>query len=93
MGVAGDGTKVSYSVAATVAPWQDTTGCNATRCPYPSTNPMPAHGAFTWKATLQPQPSAGGTFTITVSTAGEATTIVMGEVTYGDVYFCSGQSK
>jgi hypothetical protein len=93
-GVAGDGTKVSYTVMAVVAPWRDTTGCNATSCSYPSTHPMPAHGNFTWRATLQPQPSAGGVFDVTASTsAGGGSAVTMSRVTYGDVYFCSGQSK
>jgi hypothetical protein len=81
----------SYSVDAVVEAWKDTTECNATRCSYPSTHPMDAHGDYTWKAMLQPHVAAGGSYTITVS-AGASQRINITGVTYGDIYFCGGQS-
>eukprot|EP00041_Stephanoeca_diplocostata_P026687 m.723398 g.723398 ORF g.723398 m.723398 type:complete len:865 (+) comp23021_c0_seq4:58-2652(+) len=81
-----------YSVDADVKPWSDTTGCNATKCVYPSTQPMPPHGSFYWRALLHPQTAPGGNFTIVVST-GSGYSINITNVTFGDVYFCSGQSN
>jgi hypothetical protein len=86
---------------ATVAPWVNSSGCmpvqqpNGTMagCSDPKTPEPPAHGAFTWVAQLKPQAAAGGEFTVTVTTAGANGTITMERVTYGDVYYCSGQSN
>jgi hypothetical protein len=44
----------------------------------------------TWKAFLKPT-VAGGSYTVTAK--GKAGTAVLEKVTYGDVYFCSGQSN
>ena len=91
-----------YMVHATVAPWMNTTGgCmpmqqpngSMAGCTDPHTPAMPDHGEFTWVAVLKPQPKAGGSFTITVSTAGANGTLTLERVTYGDVYYCSGQSN
>ena len=49
---------------------------------------MPDHGEFTWVAVLKPQPKAGGSFTITVSTAGPNGTLTLERVTFGDVLGC-----
>jgi hypothetical protein len=43
-----------------------------------------------WKVLLPPQP-AGGSFTITASAGSESVSVR--RVTFGDVYFCSGQSN
>lgn len=46
-----------------------------------------------WKALLPPHP-AGGTYTITVScTAGCTGSATIDDVTFGDVWYCSGQSN
>ena len=81
----------NYAVGAAVSSWTDDSGCNATACPDPRTHPMPAHGNFTWRAELQPQPTAGGEYSISVAAGGS--TISITNLTYGDVYFCSGQSN
>jgi sialate O-acetylesterase len=47
-------------------------------------------GDGTWKALLPPQP-AGGNFSVSVSDAGG--TKVISDVTFGDVWYCSGQSN
>ena len=97
-----DGAAAPYKVHATAAPWVNTTGgCmpmqlpNGTMagCTDPKTPAMPEHGLFTWVAQLKPQPKAGGSSTITVSTPGINGTLTLERVTYGDVYFCSGQSN
>ncbi len=84
-----------YSVPATLSAWVDDSGCNATGCIDARTPLPPAHGQFIWRAELKPQPTAGGVYTITAATAGSAanSTITLARVTYGDVYFCSGQSN
>jgi hypothetical protein len=97
-GTSGGGAAVSYSVAAVVTPWTSTSGCNATACIDPKTPLPPPHGKFVWRALLQPQPAGGGAFTIVVkASAGHAappnSTLMLRRVTYGDVYFCSGQSN
>jgi hypothetical protein len=95
-GTDGNGATVGYSVRAAISPWKQTSGCNSTACIDPRTPLPPAHGAFTFRATLHPHP-AGGHFTITARSAaaseGANTTITLQRVTYGDVYFCSGQSN
>jgi sialate O-acetylesterase len=89
-GATAGGKSVSYTVDAEVAPWHDTSGCNATT----PTKPMQAHGNWTWRATLKPQPEAGGAYTVLVRDSSSAnSTISINRVTYGDVYFCSGQSN
>lgn len=77
----------SYSVKATPTPWVDTSGCNQTGCIDAKTPLPPAHGAFTWRAELHPQASAGGTYAIQASdsTAAANGTITLERVTYGDV--------
>jgi hypothetical protein len=95
-GTSGSGGAVSYKVVAVASPWVDTTGCNATACLDRKTPVPPPHGAFVWRALLQPQPVGGGQFTVTVSSVSHAepnATLVLERVTYGDVYFCSGQSN
>lgn len=88
--VAGD---ANYAVDASSAPWKDDSGCNATACPDPRTRPMPLHGAYVWRAQLHPQSQPGGEYTISVSSHVANDTISIKDVTYGDVYFCSGQSN
>lgn len=92
-GTNGAGAPISYVVTASVSPWSDTSGCNGTACIDPRT-PLPSHhGAFTFKAILRPE-KAGGTFTITASEAGDASSaITLERISFGDVYFCSGQSN
>jgi hypothetical protein len=81
-------------VEATVEPWTSTSGCNSTGCVDDKTPQMPVHGHYTWVAELRPTPAAGGEYTIAVSVGtGVNETIVMERVTYGDVYYCSGQSN
>ena len=48
-----------------------------------------------WKATLKPTPSGGGDVTITVTCTGctNQTAAVLRHVTFGDVYYCAGQSN
>lgn len=83
----------SYTVSATPTPWVDTSGCNATSCIDAKTPLPPAHGAFQWRAELKPQTAAGGSWTISATDGSAANgTITLERVTYGDVYFCSGQS-
>lgn len=91
----------AYTVAATVAPWVNNSGCmpmqlpNKTMagCSDPRTPTPPTHGQFTWTAQLKPQPRPGGDYTITISTAGPNGTLTLQRITYGDVYYCSGQSN
>jgi hypothetical protein len=93
-GTSGSGSAVSYKVRAVASPWADTTGCNATACFDPKTPVPPPHGTFVWRASLQPQPAGGGQFSVTVSSASHAEpnqTLAIGGLTYGDVYYCSGQ--
>lgn len=84
-----------YTVPATLSSWADDSGCNTTGCIDARTPLPPAHGKFTWRAELKPQPTAGGVYTVTAVTSGSAanSTITLARVTYGDVYFCSGQSN
>jgi hypothetical protein len=83
-----------YTVTAAVSRWVDDSGCNTTACIDGRTPLPPAHGLFTWRAELKPQPTAGGVYTITAATSGSDanSTITLARVTYGDVYFCSGAS-
>jgi|EP01043_Picozoa_sp_COSAG02_P012906 hypothetical protein len=48
-----------------------------------------------WKATLKPTPSGGGDVTITVTCTGctNQTAAVLRHVSFGDVYYCAGQSN
>ena len=48
-------------------------------------------GDGVWKAFLKPSP-AGGSYTVTATSA-TGGSAVLERVTYGDVYFCSGQSN
>ena len=48
-------------------------------------------GDGVWKAFLKPSP-AGGSYTVTATSA-TGDSAVLERVTYGDVYFCSGQSN
>ena len=84
----------SYTVSATPTPWVDTSGCNATGCIDAKTPLPPAHGAWMWRAQLKPQAAAGGSWTISATDGGSGanSTITLQRVTWGDVYFCSGQS-
>lgn len=88
-------TENGYTVAATISPWASDSGCTAAGCIDPKTPLPPPHGAYIWSATLQPVKAAGGSFTIT-ATKGRGVvngTVALERVTYGDVYFCSGQSN
>ena len=92
-GVDGGGAAVSYSVKAAVQRWDDDSGCNKTACIDPQTPLPPAHGGYTWRATLKPQVGRG-VFTIQASTAASSSaSVTIRRVTYGDVWFCSGQSN
>ena len=66
----------NYTVDAAVSSWVDDSGCNATACPDPRTHPMPAHGSFIWRAQLEPQPQAGGEYSISVADGASTITIV-----------------
>lgn len=88
---AAHGQVTSYNVSAEIYPWTSTSGCNSTSCIDGRTPLPPAHGEFTWVAQLRPQPLAGGSYSITVSAGdGPNETIALHNVTFGDVYLCSG---
>jgi hypothetical protein len=88
------GGAADYTVDALLSKWVDDSGCNASACPDPRTRPMPAHGGYVWRAQLRAQPKAGGDYSISVSSpAAVNETITVANLTYGDVYFCSGQSN
>jgi hypothetical protein len=75
---------VSYTVQAETYAWK---GAGV----YPDTSDPPVHGTTVWKATLKPA-SAGGDYSITV-TQSAAETATIARVSFGDVWFCSGQSN
>ena len=78
--------KGSYTVKAEVHPF--TGGGDI----HPNTNPPPPHGNFVWVAVLHPSNASGGSYSITAQNdAGANATI--SSVTFGDVFFCSGQSN
>ena len=87
---ASDGSS-SYTVAAKV-------GKDATHQPYgyvdPSTGAQLPVVADTWKAILHPA-TAGGDYTITATCTGcaNATTATLRNVTFGDMWYCSGQVR
>lgn len=84
----------NYEVSAKVSEWVDDSGCNSTICPA-GKKIMPAHGGFVWRAQLRPQPLAGGEYSLSVTSAaaGSNGTLSIVNLTYGDVFFCSGQSN
>jgi hypothetical protein len=78
---------VSYTVQAEMYAW---TGAGV----YPDTPDAPKHGDTVWKAILKPA-SAGGDYSITVTQpapSGLADAMIK-RVSFGDVWFCSGQSN
>ena len=76
-GVDGAGDSVAYSVDAALLPWEGGQW-------------GPEHGSTVWRASLRPNAVAGGAFTLTASNStGNALSIA--NVTWGDVFFCSGQ--
>jgi len=80
-GVSGAGEEISYTVTAQVEPYDK------------SIDPgMPEHGEFVWSAELKPQKAYGGNYTIVVLNQ-DGDSIALANVTYGDVFFCSGQSN
>jgi len=52
-------------------------------------------GAASWKALLHPHATQGGDLTVTAACVGCAngTTATLRHLTYGDVWFCAGQSS
>ena len=46
-----------------------------------------------WKAVLPVNARPGGSYTITITSSDSPNAIVLERVTYGDVFFCSGQSN
>ena len=52
-------------------------------------------GNLTWKALLHPHASYGGNVSVTASCSGCSgnTTATISDLTYGDVWFCSGQVR
>ena len=46
-----------------------------------------------WKTLLPVNPRSGGSFTIKITSSDSAHPIILERVTYGDVFFCSGQSN
>eukprot|EP01043_Picozoa_sp_COSAG02_P047065 COSAG02_NODE_4471_length_5328_cov_3.132721_7_plen_278_part_00 len=82
--------KSSYSVVAKV-------GKDATHQPNgyvdPSGANLPVHN-FTWKAVLHPT-AAGGDYSIMAKCTGctNTTTATLAHVTFGDMWYCSGQSN
>lgn len=83
-GVDGKGGAVEYSVPATATP-QPPVGW------FPDTNAPPAHGAFVWRATLKPA-DAGGSYKVKVTDSVKSSASLL-DVTFGDVWLCSGQSN
>jgi hypothetical protein len=83
--------KTSYDVIAKV-------GKDATHQPYgyvdPKTGEQLPVTAKTWKAVLHPT-AAGGDYTITAKCTGctNITTATLSNVTFGDMWYCSGQSN
>ena len=84
--------KTSYDVTATV-------GKDATHQPIgyvdPSTGAQLPFIAQTWKALLKPT-AAGGDYTITAKCkgcSGNKTNATLAHVTFGDMWYCSGQSN
>jgi sialate O-acetylesterase len=55
-----------------------------------SSSDDPSSSLPTWKAFLKPA-AAGGSYTVTAK--GATGTVVLSDCTFGDVYFCSGQSN
>jgi len=105
--VVGDGvTGASVAVTVTSASSSDSYTVQAQLAPAPTyclpssgTKDCAANYSASWKAYLKPAP-AGGEYTITAVCAGcdvgaEASraSSSIGRVTFGDVYFCSGQSN
>ena len=85
-GGTGSSTKVSVTVTDTLAPGSSYT-VTATLTPGPVSDSM------LWKALLKPH-AAGGNVTITAGCSGCANTThvdTVQSVTFGDVFFCSGQ--
>jgi sialate O-acetylesterase len=82
--------KTSYDVVAKV-------GRDATHQPYGYVDPSGANLPVqnnTWKAILHPT-AAGGDYTITAKCAGctNVSTATLAHVTFGDMWYCSGQSN
>ena len=82
--------KSSYSVVAKV-------GKDATHQPSGYVDPSGANlpvQNFTWKAVLHPT-AAGGDYSIMAKCTGctNATTATLAHVTFGDMWYCSGQSN
>jgi sialate O-acetylesterase len=82
----------SYDVVAKV-------GKDATHQPYGYVDPktgaqLPVLSNVTWKAVLHPT-AAGGDYTITAKCTGcaDVTTATLAHVTFGDMWYCSGQSN
>ena len=95
-GKSGDGNSVSYKVSAVISQWVNNTGCSATACFDKRTPVPPVHGKFIWRAVLRPQTVGGGDFTSAVASSNKLepnATLTLARLTYGDVYFCSGQSN
>lgn len=76
---------IAYRVEAQISKWEG----NAT---YPFTPKPPPHGNWVWRAVLKPA-TAGGAYTITVTDGTTNGSAVIERVTFGDVWFCSGQSN
>ncbi|CAK0871817.1 unnamed protein product [Prorocentrum cordatum] len=79
------GAAVSYEVAAEVSSW----GGDSWQ---PDTQPAPPHGPWVWRAVLRTA-AAGGEYTITASDGSTHGSASIERVTFGDVWFCSGQSN
>ena len=80
-GTDGSGAAVSYSVSGSAA-----ASSGEAAAAGEAAGEAPGH----WKAFLRPA-AAGGSYTVTASGAGGSATLE--RVTFGDVYFCSGQSN
>lgn len=76
----------SYKVSATVKPFVDPLEY------HPDTSREIPHGNFTWEAILHPA-AAGGDYTIVVTDGTTNGTATISHITFGDVWFCSGQSN
>ncbi|GAB5359373.1 hypothetical protein AAMO2058_000538400 [Amorphochlora amoebiformis] len=89
-GVGGGGEKVKYTKKALYVRKfeQDETPSD------PATPQPPPHGSYEWKVELNPS-NAGGNYSILIhdDKAGDMGEVRVENVTYGDVWFCSGQSN
>ena len=92
--IAGDAAAVGATVALTLA--DGATGAVASRAVATVRASAADGGALVWRAALAPSDGPGGNFSLTaacVAGCANASAVTLARVTYGDVWFCSGQSN